>query len=226
MSRVATRRALVSSPRRGITDWWTIDGQTCVAAYQPIGAASLAASYTNLANPGTYDAAPGVAPAFDTATGWTFNGTTQYLVTGAVPSVNGTWSLFGLYSDFDTAASSTWSGITGTWNGSDAAGNFAVILKSGLGGRAFRNGNQPLTVENYVTAGVIGLAGRVAYQDGSTVGTITAGDGSGTNTKDIWFCRINTTTEYAKVKIQAVAIYSTTLTPGDVATLTTRMAAL
>ena len=31
-------------------------------AYQPKGAASLAASYFNLANPGTYNAAPGTAP--------------------------------------------------------------------------------------------------------------------------------------------------------------------
>ena len=52
--------------------WWLSGGVSaanCVAAYQPIGATSLAASYTNLANPGTYTAAPGVAPTFDAATG-------------------------------------------------------------------------------------------------------------------------------------------------------------
>lgn len=66
-------------------DWWVVPGKTCVAAYQPIGAASLAASYVNLANPGTYDAAPGVAPTWASATGWTFNGSTQYLTTGITP---------------------------------------------------------------------------------------------------------------------------------------------
>ena len=42
--------------------WWVVVGKTCIAAYQPKGAASLAASYVNLQQPGTYDAAPGVAP--------------------------------------------------------------------------------------------------------------------------------------------------------------------
>ena len=55
------------------------------------GAASLAASYINLANPGTYDAAPGTAPSFDTATGWTFAAaSSQYLTTGIVFGVNWT----------------------------------------------------------------------------------------------------------------------------------------
>jgi hypothetical protein len=70
MAFVATRRALLGGGRRA-TPWWYVAGQTCVAAYQPIGAPSLAASYVILANPGTYDAAPGVAPTFDAATGWT-----------------------------------------------------------------------------------------------------------------------------------------------------------
>lgn len=54
----------------------------CVAAYEPICAVSLADSYINRANPGTNDAAPGVAPTWAAETGWTFNGTTQYLTTG------------------------------------------------------------------------------------------------------------------------------------------------
>lgn len=65
-------------------DWWTAGGApTPIAVYQPKGAASLAASYVNLINPGTYDAAPGIAPTLD-ATGWVFNGT-QYLLTGIIP---------------------------------------------------------------------------------------------------------------------------------------------
>jgi hypothetical protein len=65
--------------------WWLAGGvaaANAIAVYQPKGAADLAASYVNLANPGTYDAAPGTAPTFDAATGWTFNGSTQYLTTG------------------------------------------------------------------------------------------------------------------------------------------------
>jgi hypothetical protein len=54
-----------------------ISAANCVAAYQPKGAASLAASYINLANPGTNNAVPGVAPSLS-ANGWVFTGT-QYL---------------------------------------------------------------------------------------------------------------------------------------------------
>src|SRR5690606_13595251 len=52
--------------------WWVVPGKTCVAAYQPKGAASLAASSSKLANPGTDDASATVAPAWDTANGWKF----------------------------------------------------------------------------------------------------------------------------------------------------------
>lgn len=75
-----------------ITDkpWWLaggIDPSACVAAYQPVGASSLAASYVNLANPGTYNATLGTAPAFSGETGWQFDGGTskRYLRTGIVP---------------------------------------------------------------------------------------------------------------------------------------------
>lgn len=50
--------------------WFTApSGATCVAAYDAIGAASLADSYVNEANPGTFDAAPGVAPTWAYGTG-------------------------------------------------------------------------------------------------------------------------------------------------------------
>lgn len=73
--------------RAAAAGWWQVAGQTCAAAYQPIGAASLAASYVNLANPGTYNAAPGVAPTL-AAGGWSFDGLTQYLTTGIVPPIS------------------------------------------------------------------------------------------------------------------------------------------
>jgi hypothetical protein len=70
--------------------WWRSGGvpaSLCVAAYAPKGAASLAASYINLVTPGTYDAAPGVAPTWASATGWTGNGT-KYLLTGIPVAAN------------------------------------------------------------------------------------------------------------------------------------------
>jgi len=83
---IETREALASGAA-----WWEVAGKTCIAAYQAKGAASYAASKVNLANPGTYDATEGVAPTWDAATGWTFNGTDQYLNTGRQPGLTGTW---------------------------------------------------------------------------------------------------------------------------------------
>ncbi len=76
--------------------WWDNNGAIsgCVAAYQPIGAASLAASYSNLANPGTYDCtvfAGHTAPTFATETGWTFDGGNHTLKTN-VTNPGAWWS--------------------------------------------------------------------------------------------------------------------------------------
>ena len=70
--------------------WYAAGGSlaACVRAYKPLGAANLAASYVNLVNPGTGDASLGTAPTFNAATGWTFNGTSQYLKTGYIPGNN------------------------------------------------------------------------------------------------------------------------------------------
>jgi hypothetical protein len=64
------------------TPWYLAGGvyaANCVAAYQAKGAADYATSKVNLANPGTHDLTDGVAPAFSDATGWTFDGVTNYL---------------------------------------------------------------------------------------------------------------------------------------------------
>ena len=70
-----------------MSGWWdgngTISG--CVAAYQPIGAADLAASYSNKANPGTYDLSVKggyAAPGFSSASGWTYSASGKILTTG------------------------------------------------------------------------------------------------------------------------------------------------
>ena len=72
--------------RPGVNRWWQISSiatADIVAVYQPIGADTLAKSYTNLVNPGTNNASPVVAPSWDTTIGWTFSGT-EHLTTGIV----------------------------------------------------------------------------------------------------------------------------------------------
>ena len=80
--------------------WWLaggIDPANCVAAYQPKGAASYAASKVNLANPGTYDATDGTAPTWDNVNGWKQTIAYQYLKTG-IMATNG-YSLIVRFSD-------------------------------------------------------------------------------------------------------------------------------
>ncbi len=71
--------------------WLTggIPAANCIAAYEPMDAATLATSYINAANPGVYDCTLGVAPIFEAGVGWGLTGT-QYLRTGIV--AGSTWS--------------------------------------------------------------------------------------------------------------------------------------
>ena len=65
--------------------WWDLNGTitSCVAAYQPKGAASYAASKVNLVNPGTDNLSDGTAyPSWSSGGAWDFIGdTARWLVT-------------------------------------------------------------------------------------------------------------------------------------------------
>jgi len=86
-SRYGIQGALGRSVKRAAGGgWWDLNGtiKSCVAAYQPVGAADYAASKVNLLNPGTYNLSDGVAyPDWASATGWTFEkDKSEYLDTG------------------------------------------------------------------------------------------------------------------------------------------------
>lgn len=201
--------------------WYVVAGKTCVAAYQPKDAASLAASYVNLANPGTYDAAPGVAPTWASATGWTFNGINQYLTTGVVPASNQTWSALVRFSNGINANSSCLMGCGSPyWMLWDAA-------NIGSWGAWYWNAGGVLHNPPQILFGVLGFAGNTAYRNGvAELGSLTAP--SGTITRDVWVGGWNngTLVNATNRSIQAVAIYSATLTAGEVAAVSAAMAAL
>jgi hypothetical protein len=222
MAFVATRRALLGRGQRKWppADWWTVAGQTCVAAYQPIGAPSLAASYVNLANPGTYDAAPGVAPTFDSATGWTFDGVTQYLDSGVILAYE--HSYFIRFSDLDTG------------------GDFDTIF--GVATPAYRIfPNRYGDTRYYYNSlyvnfphggsrvdGILGMVNNLGYYNGVHEGTVDAEVGANVEFSAYIGAGNYSNSMYlpCKTKIQAIAIYSTTLSASDVAALTARMQAL
>ena len=210
--------------------WWDDSGAIsgCVAAYAPIGAASLAASYSNLQNPGTYDAAPGVAPTFDTATGWTFNGSTQYLTTGVVPTAQG-WSMLVRFTSPGTDVKRY---IGGSYR--DSGGNAQFVMVARHDGSPFvvyyGNGLTGSTraVSPRANSGVLGIAGAQGYRDGVADGTaIPAGAPVGPLAVMIGAMNYNgTAIHHSDITVQAWAIYNATLTAGQVATLTTAMNAL
>lgn len=87
-----------------------ISAANCIGAYKPKGAASLAASYTNLANPGTYTASfTGVTPLWSAANGWELDGTeaAETFVPGATAitaiQMQYTWSIAVRYSNANIA---------------------------------------------------------------------------------------------------------------------------
>lgn len=209
-------------------NWWepTTGSYTVVAAYQAKGAASLAASYVNLANPGTYNAAPGVAPTFDTATGWTFNGSSNYLATGVVPGDG--WSIFVRFSDReDTGLVHVPVGTTGT-GGSNPWFAFAFYQDVWY----YAYGSDSSTgYTQAATSGTMAMSGAARYWNGTALTARSpAPTWSGTAQAiligNYYDTAPNLVNRWWNGNIEAVAIYSTTLDSTQVAEISANMAAL
>lgn len=193
--------------------WYTAGGApTPVAAYQPIGAASLAASYVNLANPGTNDAAPGTAPTWAAGTGWTFNGTSQYLNTGITPTAGYSAIVRFSGSSADVAMIVGATGYFGIW----------PQYSPGTGYYQVGAGFQSTTGK---TSGVMCTVGNGASSQGYYNG---AADGAAFTATSPAFGPITIagTNGFWPGDVQAVAIYNTALTAGQVAAITSAMQAL
>ena len=193
--------------------WWTAGGATgAVAVYQPKGAASLAASYTNLANPGTNNAAPGTAPTFNAATGWTFDGATQHLSSGVTGNTDA-WSYLFRYSG------ATGAGFAfGSLEANRLWGPRVTFGRIYFGNIFVDRGTLP-------AAGIYGQAGVNRYLDGASDGAFSSYSFTGTTALEIGRAT-GIETIYFNGSIQAVAIYNTTLTAPMVAAISTAMAAL
>lgn len=203
-------------------DWWDVSGATCVAAYQPKGAADLAASYSNLANPGTNDAAPGTAPTWNSTDGWVFaSASSQYLTTGIVPASG--WSMIVRFTGAAGTAVNMW--MVGVNSGGD--NKFYLSPSFALNDRLYGGGGFTI-IGGDLASGVMCISNNQPYLDGSTDGgTVTAW--SGTQTDSVFIGCLNNGGSplfYWNGNIQAMAIYSTTLTGGNVASLTTAINAV
>lgn len=203
--------------------WYTSPGgTTCVAAYNAVGASSLANSYINLANPGTYDAAPGVAPTWAYGTGWTFNGTTQYLTTGVVPASDQTWSALIRFSGGAQNTKYIFGAVT------SGSTRFFGFNTNYTDNKVYYYNGSFLGINTGINSGVLGVAGNKGYRNGSAEsGTIPAGSGTITGGALIGAVNVGATPSFLwPGNVQALAIYSGTLSASDVATITTAMNAL
>jgi hypothetical protein len=214
-----------------VTPWWLEGGIAAafvVVAYQPKGAGSLPESYVNLANPGTFDAAPGVAPTHSAATGWTFNGTTQHLRTGV--------RLFQPYTTiirYDNATSpAAGRYMLGILSTSPSTIVYHIEFNS-VTTLNYGNGNVSVSVSvGDSTSGTAALAGNSIYFNGGLIPQSTLPTSWAYDPDPTGGCFIasrnfgGSPNNFFAGNILALAIYSATLTAPQVAAVSAAMAAL
>ena len=211
--------------------WWlsgSIAAANCLAAYTPKGAANLAASYDNNAAPGnglpdgTYDAAPGIAPAWAAGTGWTFDGASTYLTTGVTPPNTNTWSFVVRCDAGLNNSRSPYGQINGSMH--------FILANNGAGGVAYSNGDS-VSVSKApaaLTDTVLACVGAKAFRNGIDEGVALGSWGIGA-TMTIYIGavhRVATITNYWDGVIVALAIYNTVITDAQALAVATAMAAL
>ena len=201
--------------------WWEVAGKTCVAAYQPKGAASYAASKVNLANPGTYNVTSGLGdPTWGATDGWQFNGT-QWLQTGVTATNSLTWLI-----RYANHGATTMGGIFGV----EDTGNAQIVMYPNLYGMQFKSGGA-LTIlrPDDWAAGVGAASPEYGYWNGTSKGALADPlSGSTAHTIPIGanYGRVNDLYYTQAVNILAFALYSATLTAEEIATVSAAMAAL
>jgi hypothetical protein len=211
----------VIQPRGGaaVAPWWLSGGISAAdvaGVWQPKGAASLAASYLRLAgDQGNANIDPaivgGVAPGFG-ADGWV--GGTSYLRSGILPASG--WSGIVRFSDFVANATSQYLFSSFT------APNYFGIQQYKDARIYYDYG----TYEKYalvpLTSGVLAIAGTRCYRNGVDEGITSASWSGGANTVDIKFMAWSGgTILFWTGKVQAIAIYKTTISAAQVAAVTT-----
>lgn len=207
--------------------WWLAGGASgCVAAYQPKGAASLAASYVNLANPGTYDAAPGVAPTL--SSGWVFNGSTQYLLSnipaGQKPcTFIARINLTNLTSEHTICGALVDGGMQ--FRTETTSGNLRFVKQAladiGQSSSGVSASSEVVVAGTYSAAGVYKF-----YSNGSGIGSSTNDQTLTATTTLIGVSGAGGGVEWFAGTMLALAKYDNVLTDDQIAAVTTAMAAL
>ncbi len=207
----------------GGAPWYIVPGKTCARAYQANGAASLAASYVNLASPGTGDASAISAPTWNATDGWIYDGLANCLNSGLVPTATTTVMI--QYADGTNAGVICGSFVTTTdsvyWIIPRISSNDKVRY-------AYGSAPGPTTdVAPKQDTGVLGIAGGYGYRNG--VVDTTAMSGFVSSTKAIYIGGWNnngTAAAFWAGKIKKFAAYADALTGPEMLALYNRMVAI
>lgn len=206
----------------GVVPWYLaggVDIANCIAAYQPKGATSYAASLVNLAHPGTNDAtaAAGADPGWSAAAGWD-GATGKYLKTG----ITGTIGVMTAIVRYTNAASTeTPFGTT------QSNAFFAIVPNYGTTSVYFLIIAATRVIATPSVNGVAAIAGLQGYLDGAASGA--AVTGTSLTSVELYVMGANNgagTASRFEGQVQAIAFYSTTLTGPQIAAITTAMNAL
>lgn len=195
--------------------WWDLNGTitSCIAAYQPKGAASYAASLVNLTGNTDYDATETTQPGWDATNGWTNYDAAANLDTGVVfDSVD--MSMIVRYANFDYTKSSQYPTIVGVnvWRK-----KFTMVVYNQP--RIYYSwGDASITKWDVGASAVVAMTQKIGYYNGSVVGTCSPTYEGISNTTIRIF-----NGEDAYLSILAFAIYDSVLTSTQVGLLTTAM---
>jgi hypothetical protein len=211
----------------GYNNWWCPCGITpvdVVATYQPKGAASYAASKINLANPGTHDAydVVGHVPGWSVGLGW--DGMSTYLKSTIVPNVDQSWSVLVRFSGVLSEAYICGCGFPG-------GPPWVTFTFQSMPAFSYVDYENTSYLESYsapMTSGVLGFAGNKAYRNGvqesGTIPKVTIGTSRTAN--PLGFCSWLGIENSAGCYVQAEVWYNKVLTPTQMATVSSAMAAL
>lgn len=201
--------------------WWDDFGSiTCAwAAYQPKGAASLAASYIDLTGNGN-NCGPGVAPGWNAVNGWIFNATNQWLDTSFIPQIDQSQSMLMQFTNYTSVGVEMAMGVRTGGGDYLIAPNYTGSILRGNGGN--------ISVAPGLLIGNIGVAGSQGYRNGVAEGAPFGAWGAGGAFSVYIGCwnQTGAPLRFCATYIQAVSLYDCTLTPAEVAAVAAWMPGL
>ena len=216
-------------------DWWDLNGTitSCVAAYQPKGAASYAASKVNLTGNTDYDAVQdgaGNEPTWDTGTGWTFaSASAQRLAAG--------WSAAMKPVTIIVRTNGVSPTIGGYKSDSSTGGQFVLLSATGDKIRFLKSNIAVIGVSTGTYTPGEDTVFAVTYASNGAFAFYIGGNAAGSGTNDQTFVEStagligcyglgSSRYNYMNGDMHSLALYNAALTSTQIGDLTTAMAAL